>query len=99
MIKLLSFLLRKNVSENSKFFEKDKKTILNQSFFKNPDEIIIRSVSQVIQNISKRKNYPRGKKVVGVVDSLKFSNNNVKLTLSGCIIEKINDSVIIYPEK
>ena len=96
---MIIFFVKKNVSENSKFFEKDKKTILNQSFFKNPDEIIIRSVSQVIQNISKRKNYPRGKKVVGVVDSLKFSNNNVKLTLSGCIIEKINDSVIIYPEK
>ena len=96
---VIEFFVKKNVAENSKFFEKDKKTILNKSFFNNPDEIIIRSFSHVIQNISNRKNYPRGKKIVGVVDSLKFSNNNAKLTLSGCIIEKINDSVIIYPEK
>ena len=54
---------------------------------------------QVIKNISKKKNYPRGKKVLGLLDSIKFSNKNVKLTLSGCIIEKIQDSVIIYPEK
>ena len=37
--------------------------------------------------------------MVGLLDSLKFSSKNVKLTLSGCIIEKINNSVIIYPEK
>ena len=54
---------------------------------------------QVIQQINQKKNYPRGKKVLGLLDSLKFSNKNVKLTLSGCIIEKISDSVIIYPEK
>ena len=96
---VIQFFVEKNVVENSKYFKKDKKIILNQSFFKNPDEIILRSFMQVIQNISKKKNYPRGKKVLGLLDSIKFSNKNVKLTLSGCIIEKISDSVIIYPEK
>jgi len=96
---VIEFFVDKNVIENSKYFEKEKKIILNQSFFKNPDEIILRSFMQVIQNISKKKNYPRGKKVLGLLDSIKFSNKNVKLTLSGCIIEKISDSVIIYPEK
>ena len=65
----------------------------------NPDEITLRSFSQVLQLISNKKNYPRGKKVVSLVESLKSSNKNVKLTLSRCIIEKISDSVIIYPEK
>ena len=96
---VIEFFVKKNVVENSKYFQKDKKIILNQSFFKNPDEIILRSFMQVIQQISKKKNYPRGKKVLGLLDSIKFSNKNVKLTLSGCIIEKISDSVIIYPEK
>ena len=96
---VIEFFVEKNVVENSKYFQKDKKIILNQSFFKNPDEIILRSFMQVIQHISKKKNYPRGKKVLGLLDSIKFSNKNVKLTLSGCIIEKISDSVIIYPEK
>ena len=96
---VVEFFVEKNVVENSKYFEKDKKIILNQSFFKNPEEIVLRSFMQVIQHISKKKNYPRGKKVLGLLDSIKFLNKNVKLTLSGCIIEKISDSVIIYPEK
>ena len=96
---VIEFFVQKNVVENSKYFQKDKKIILNQFFFKNPDEIILRSFMQVIHHISKKKNYPRGKKVLGLLDSLKFSSKNVKLTLSGCIIEKISDSVIIYPEK
>ena len=96
---VIEFFVEKNVVDNTKYFQRDKKTILNKSFFDNPDEIILRSFIQVIQHIGKKKNYPRGKKVVGLVDSLKSSNKNVKLTLSGCIIKKINDSVIIYPEK
>ncbi len=96
---VIEFFVEKNVIQNSKYLKKNRKIILNQSFFDNPDEIILRSFTQVIKSISKKKNYPRGKKVVELVDSLKFSNKNVKLTLSGCIIEKIRDSVIIYPEK
>ena len=95
----IQFFVEKNVVENSKYFEKDKKIILNKSFFNNPDEIILRSFIEVITTISIKKNYPRGKKVVALLNSLRFSNKNVKLTLSGCIIEKIHDSVIIYPEK
>ena len=96
---VIEFYVDKNILENSKYFEKDKKIILNQSFFNNPEDIILRSIMQVIKRISWKKNYPRGKKVNSLIDSIKFSNKNVKLTLSGCIIEKIQDSVIIYPEK
>ncbi len=96
---VIEFFIDKNIVENAKYFKKDKKIILNKSFFNNPDEIILRSISQLIKLISIKKNYPRGKKVVGIVESLRYSSKNVKLTLSGCIIEKINDSVIIYPEK
>ena len=96
---VIEFYVDKNILENSKYFEKDKKIMLNQSFFNNPEEIIMRSIVQVIKRISLNKNYPRGKKVNSLIDSIKFSNKNVKLTLSGCIIEKIQDSVIIYPEK
>ena len=95
---VIEFFVEKNVVENSKYFEIDKKIILNHSFFKNPEEIILRSFTQVIQKISNKKNYPRGKKISGLVASLRFSNKNVKFTLSGCIIEKISNSVIIYHE-
>ena len=96
---VIEFFVKKNIIENSKYFKKDKKIILNQSFFNNPDEIILRSFSKAILLIGNKKNYPRGKKVVAIVDSLKSSEKNAKFTLSRCIIEKISDSVIIYPEK
>ena len=96
---VIQFFVEKNIVENSKYFKGEKKIILNLSFFNNPDEIILRSFSYLILLISKKKNYPRGKKVVALIKSLKFSNKNVKLTLSGCIIEKISESVIIYQEK
>ena len=96
---VIEFFVKKNIIENSKYFKKDKKIILNQSFFNNPDEIILRSFSKAILLIGNKKNYPRGKKVVAIVDSLKSSKKNAKFTLSRCIIEKISDSVIIYPEK
>ena len=96
---VIEFFVKKNIVENSKYFKKNKKIILNQSFFNSPNEIILRSFSQLIQLISYKKNYPRGKKVVSIVDSLKSSKKNAKFTLSRCIIEKISDSVIIYPEK
>ncbi len=95
---VIEFFVEKNVLDNSKYFEKDKRIILNHSFFKNPEEIILRSFTRVIQKISNKKNYPRGKKVLGLIDSLRFPNKNVKLTLSGCIIEKISNSVVIYQE-
>ena len=96
---VIEFYVDKNILENSRYFEKNKKIILNQSFFHNPEEIILRSITQVIQSISRKKNYPRGKKVISLINSIKLSGKNMKLTLSGCIIEKIQDSVIIYPEK
>ena len=96
---VIEFFVRKNVFENSNYSEKHKKIILNKSFFNNPDEIIFRSFTVVIQRIGNKKNYPRGKKVISLINSLKFSSKKVKLTLSGCIIEKIEDSVVIYSEK
>ncbi len=96
---VIEFFVEKNVFDNSKYFEKHKKIILNQSFFNNPEEIILRSFTQVIQRFGKKKNYPRGKKVISLINSIKFSKKKVKLTLSGCIIEKFKESVVIYPEK
>ncbi len=46
------------------------------------------------------KNYypPRGKKVTNLIEYLK-SNNFKKSTLAGCIIEKFNDSTLIFRGK
>ena len=96
---VIEFFVEKNISENSRYFKADKKIILNQTFFNNPDEINLRSFTQVLQRLSNKTNYTRGKKVTALLNSLKLSNKEAKLTLSGCIIEKISDSVVIYKEK
>ena len=41
---------------------------------------------------------PRGKNVQNLIRNLKLKNFK-KATLSGCIIEKVNNSIKIYKEK
>ena len=96
--KVIEYFVNQNVTENLKYFSKPKKIILSNSFFKNPDEIVFRSFNESLRYISSRKNYSRGKKVIELIKNLKSSNKRYKSTLSGCIIEKIGDSVIISHE-
>ena len=61
----IEFFVNRNIIENTRYFKKHNKTILNQTFFKNPDEIILRSFTQVIQNISKKKTTQEAKRWLG----------------------------------
>ena len=76
-----------------------KTIILKNDFLKQPDEIVFRSFSEVIQKVGKKDTLARGTKVANLIKYLKSINNYSKKTLSGCIIQKIENSVIIYPEK
>ena len=76
-----------------------KTVILKDDFFKQPDEIVFRSFSEVIQKVGKKVTLARGTKVENLLQYLKTINNYSKKTLSGCIIQKIENSVIISPEK
>ena len=97
--KVIEYFVKQNLEKNLKFFPKQKKIILNYTFFENPDEIVFRSFNEALRFISMRKNYSRGKKVVNLIKNIQSSNIRYKSTLSGCIIEKIKDSVIIFQEK
>lgn len=97
--KVIDYFVNQNISKNLRFFSKNKKVILNNSFFENPNEIVFRSFNEALKYISNKKNYPRGKKVTNLLKNLKSSGKSYKLTLSGCIVEKIGDSVIISCEK
>ena len=70
---------------------------LNQNFFDKPHEIIFRSLSNVLKKIGKKYYSPRGRSIDQVIQKIKL-NNFKKVTLSGCIIEKLNKSLIIYQE-
>ena len=71
---------------------------MNENFLNQPDEIVFRSFSEIIQKVGKRKSYARGVKVQNLIKYLKFAKNYKKRTLSGCIIQKIENSFIISTE-
>ena len=55
--------------------------------------------SELIQKIGKKETFARGAKVDNLLKFLRSTNNNSKKTLSGCIIQKLKNSVIISSEK
>ena len=93
----LEYFSKENLKKNTNFIKSKNAFILNRKFFKNPDEIIIRSLTEIFQKISERYYPPRGKSIKNIV---KFfcSKNTIKTTLGGCILEKVQNSLIIYKE-
>ena len=91
--------VKKNINDNTNYIKLTKTIILKDDFFKQPDEIIFRSFSEVIQKVGKKDTFARGAKVENLLQYLKSNNNYSKKTLSGCIIQKFENSVIIMPEK
>ena len=95
----VDYFVKKNIKDNSNYLRLTKTVILKDDFFKQPDEIVFRSFSKVIQKVGKKVTLTRGTKVENLLQYLKTINNYSKKTLSGCIIQKIENSVIISPEK
>ena len=95
----IEYYVKKNICDNSSYFKSKKIVILNEDFFKQPQEIIFRSFSELIQKVGKKNTYARGSKVDSIINYLKFNNDNKKKTLSGCIIQRLEKSVIISKEK
>ena len=93
----IKFYVKTNLTQNSKYFKKKNYFLLNKEFFSQPREIVLRSISNILKNIGKKSNFSRGKKIVNLLKKIK-SSGPVKLTLSGCIIEKAENLVKIGPE-
>jgi len=95
----IEYYVQKNIEDNSSYLNFTKKVILKDEFLKQPDEIVFRSLSEVIQKVGKKSTFARGAKVKNLLKYLRSINNYSKKTLSGCIIQKIENSVIISSEK
>jgi tRNA(Ile)-lysidine synthase len=66
-------------------------------FFKQSEEVIFRSVSLILKTVSNRYYSSRGKSILDLI--LKINSNKFnKFTLGGCLIEKINKTVLITKE-
>ena len=90
--------VKKNLEKNSFFSHTKKHLILNDKFFKQPNEIVFRSLSDSLNFVSK-KYYPvRGKKIDKIIKDIQKSSFS-KSTLGGCLVEKVNQTVIISKER
>mgnify|MGYP001371146693 CR=1 FL=1 len=96
--KAIEFYVKKNINENTRFLNKKNSIIINEIFFNQPEEIVFRSFSELIHNRGSKKNFTRGKKILSLLNDINSSKNFKKKTLSGCILEKVNKSIIISKE-
>ena len=93
----IDFYVEKNVNENSKLIADKKIYILNKHFFKQSEEVIFRSISSILKKISNRYYPPRGKSISNLI--LKINSKKIKkVTLGGCFVEKVNETVFISRE-
>ena len=94
----INYYVKENINKNSKYYKKKHYFILNNNFFNQPHEIVFRSLIHLFKIIGKKYYPPRGKSIKQLI--FKFKLNEIKkINISGCILEKINDSFIIYKEK
>jgi len=90
--------VNENIKKNSKYNRKNKNYILKNDFFNKPNEIVFRSLINLLKIIGKKYYAPRGKSISRLLTELKYDKIR-KVNISGCILEKISNSIIIYKEK
>ena len=95
--KVINFYVNQNLQKNSFFRNKNNRLILNQNFFQQPYEVTFRSLSESLKIIGKKYYSVRGKKLEKIIKDLE-NNHSIRATLGGCIIEKVNQTVIISKE-
>jgi tRNA(Ile)-lysidine synthase len=94
---VVNFYVRENFNRNTHYLKKENKLILNENFFLQPYEIVFRCLSNAIKMIGGKYYSVRGKKTDNLISKLQ-NNRSFKVTLGSCIIEKVNQTVIIYQE-
>jgi len=93
----IKFYVNKNLKENLTFVKKKNTHILSNIFFNQSHEVIFRSLTKIIQKVGK-KYYPvRGKSIDMLIDGI-ITKSLTKVTLGSCIIERVNETILIYKE-
>ena len=95
---VVNFYVNENLKKNANFSGLRDYYILKKNFFDNPDEIVFRSMTNLIKIVGKKYHPVRGKKLVRIID--KIEQDKLKRdTLGGCLIKKVNHSIIIKKER
>ena len=93
----IKFYVKKNLEKNLTILQKKEKAILGEDFFFQSEEVVFRSFVEVIKIVGK-KYYPvRGKKIDSIINLI-GTKNSLKVTLGGCIIKKVNGTVLLSKE-
>ena len=95
--KIVDFYVSENLKKNSFLSNKKDRLILNKEFFLQPYEVVFRALSDSIRIIGKRYYSVRGKKVDRIIKDI-LDNRLYRVTLGGCLIEKISESIILSKE-
>ena len=93
----IKFYVKRNLSENLTFFEKKQKIILKENFLFQSDEVLFRSFVELIKMIGKKYHPVRGKKIDKIIQLIN-SKPSFKVTLGGCVIKKVNGTIILSKE-
>tara|TARA_A100001035_G_scaffold258228_1_gene234805 strand:+ start:507 stop:1532 length:1026 start_codon:yes stop_codon:yes gene_type:complete len=93
----ISFYVDENKKLNSFLRKNNEILILKDHFFNHPYEVVFRSFSDSIKLIGNKSNAVRGKKIDYILDKIR-QNCLKKETLGGCVIKKVNQTVIISKE-
>ncbi|MBD1173795.1 tRNA lysidine(34) synthetase TilS [Pelagibacterales bacterium SAG-MED01] len=94
---VVKFYANENIKKNVCFSKTRNQVIINNNFFKQPQEIIFRSFSELIRKSGKKYYSVRGRKLDRIIRKIQ-TNNISKLTIGGCVIEKVNQTVILSKE-
>ncbi len=93
----IKYYVKENLEKNLTILPIKDNIILKKNFFSHSDEVVFRSFTKVLKIIGK-KYYPvRGKKINKILQSIK-AKSSFKLTLGGCVIKKVNDTIIVSKE-
>ena len=95
--KSINFYTKKNIDENVNFLKKRNIFIIKKIFFEQPHEIVFRSIASILKSMSKNYYSARGKNIENLILNIN-SNKSLKVTLGGCKIEKINETILISKE-
>ena len=93
----IEFYIKKNLEDNLTTLTKKNNIILKENFFSQSNEVVFRSLSEVIKIVGKKHYAVRGKKIEKVIDLIR-TKSSFKVTLGGCIIKKVNETVILSKE-
>jgi len=89
--------VKKNMQKNCFFSKKRNIYMINLDLFKASEEIVFRSMSECLKKIGGNYYYARGKKLTKILEKI-VKNDSFKGTLGGCVIKKLNQTVIISKE-